>query len=134
MGLQESYRARRSSGASELDAMQGFGQEYNRIQLEEGEQDKGCDHKGAAPLSAAGSHSSSSGNYEVANGYAAGQRQTQQQQQHQPGLPGTAVAGSSSTERSSAGGVGWPTLLAAVRAGKPTALEVAELTTRLQQL
>ncbi|WIA22495.1 hypothetical protein OEZ86_009492 [Tetradesmus obliquus] len=151
LGLQESFVASRSSGASEAEALQGFKLECNRIQLEEGEQDEGCDHKGTGsssssssssgsngtssaqqPRAAAGSRSSSSNRSQSTNSRSAGQQQTRQQQP--PELQGDTVAGSSSTERSSVVGAGWPALLAAVRAGKPTALEVDELTTRLQEL
>uniref|UniRef100_A0A383VQ25 histone acetyltransferase n=1 Tax=Tetradesmus obliquus TaxID=3088 RepID=A0A383VQ25_TETOB len=56
------------------------------------------------------------------------------QQQQQPELQGAVAAESSSIQRSSAGGAGWPALLAAVRAGNPLTVDLAELTARVQQL
>jgi hypothetical protein len=104
-----------------------------RIVLDAGEKDVGCDHKGEQPVEQRQENSSSTP--QAATEHAACQRT---QQPPQPPVVDASAApstcSSSAYERSSAGDPGWPALLAAVRAGSPGALVIADLTARLQQL
>jgi hypothetical protein len=108
-GLQPSVAAKLSSGASETQARQHLMLAMARIELDEGEKDVGCDHKGEQPMELRNEKSSST--QQAANGHAARQRTQQQPQQQQPPIvhssAAPSVCSSSAFERSSAGGPGW---------------------------
>jgi hypothetical protein len=75
LGLQPSVAAKLSSGMTEAEAVQHLRMTWAPILLEEGEEDVGCDHKGAAGFSNASGTASTangaSGTHQAANGHAA---------------------------------------------------------------
>jgi hypothetical protein len=77
LGLQPSVAAKLSSGVTEAEACQHLRETWAPIMLEEGQEDVGCNHKGAAGFSYGSSTASTtngasgSSQHQAANGHAA---------------------------------------------------------------